>query len=38
LGLSQQKLGDAVKAKAAFDRLAAEYPRSEAARRIPKGN
>jgi tol-pal system protein YbgF len=36
LGLVQQKLGDAAKAKSYFDRLATEYPRSEAARRIPR--
>ncbi len=37
LGLCQEKLGDAVKAKSYFERLRAEYPRSEAARRIPPG-
>jgi tol-pal system protein YbgF len=37
LGLVQQKLGNPAKAKAYFDRLVAEYPRSEAARRVPKG-
>jgi len=37
LGLCQEKLGDAAKARGYFNRLGAEYPRSEAARRIPKG-
>jgi tol-pal system protein YbgF len=37
LGLCEEKLGDAAKAKRYFDRLGADYPRSEAARRIPKG-
>jgi tol-pal system protein YbgF len=35
LGVSQQKLGDPVKAKASFDRLTELYPQSEAARHIP---
>jgi tol-pal system protein YbgF len=35
LGMSHQKLGNPVKAKEVFDRLAQTYPRSEAARRIP---
>jgi tol-pal system protein YbgF len=35
LGLCQGKLGDGAKAKTYFDRLGAEYPRSEAAHRIP---
>ncbi len=35
LGLCQEKLGNAAKAKGYFDRLAREFPRSEAARRIP---
>jgi len=35
LGISQQKLGNPAKAKEAFDRLAQQYPQSEAARRIP---
>jgi tol-pal system protein YbgF len=35
LGMSQDKLGHADKARAAYDRLAREYPKSEAARRIP---
>jgi tol-pal system protein YbgF len=35
LGLCQQKLGNEAKATAYFDRLAREFPRSEAARRIP---
>jgi tol-pal system protein YbgF len=37
LGLCQERLGDLSKAKGYFERLAAEYPRSEAAHRIPKG-
>jgi tol-pal system protein YbgF len=37
LGLCQQKLGNAEKAKGYFDRLARDYPRSDAARRIPDG-
>ena len=36
LGISHQKLGNPVKAKECFDRLAQTYPRSEAARRIPQ--
>jgi tol-pal system protein YbgF len=35
LGLCQQKLGDAARAKGYFQRLETEFPRSEAARRIP---
>lgn len=35
LGMCQQKLGNKEKAKSYFDRLAREFPRSEAARRIP---
>jgi tol-pal system protein YbgF len=35
LGMSQQKLGNPVKAKEAFDRLAQSYPQSEAAHHIP---
>ena len=35
LGMSQQKLGDPVKAKESFDRLTELYPQSDAARRIP---
>jgi tol-pal system protein YbgF len=35
LGMSQQKLGDPVKAKESFERLTELYPQSEAARRIP---
>jgi tol-pal system protein YbgF len=35
LGVSHQKLGDPVKAKECFDRLARSYPRSEAAHHIP---
>jgi tol-pal system protein YbgF len=35
LGLCQEKLGNEGKAKSYFDRLAREFPRSEAARRIP---
>jgi tol-pal system protein YbgF len=35
LGLSQEKLGNEAKAKTYFDRLMREFPRSEAARRIP---
>jgi tol-pal system protein YbgF len=37
LGLCEQKLGDLSRAKGYFERLGAEYPRSEAAHRIPKG-
>jgi tol-pal system protein YbgF len=37
LGLCQQKLGDAAKAKTYFERLGSEYPKSEAVRRIPTG-
>jgi tol-pal system protein YbgF len=37
-GLCQQKLGNAAKAKTFFERLAREFPRSEAARRIPADN
>ncbi|HEX3345282.1 MAG TPA: tol-pal system protein YbgF [Polyangiaceae bacterium] len=35
LGMSHQKLGNPVKAKECFDRLAHAYPQSEAARHIP---
>ena len=35
LGISQQKLGNTVKAKECFDRLAQQYPGTEAVRRIP---
>jgi tol-pal system protein YbgF len=35
LGMSQQKLGNPVKAKEIFDRLAQTYPQSEAVRHIP---
>jgi tol-pal system protein YbgF len=35
LGLCAQKMGDPAKARAYFDRLAQQYPQSEAARRIP---
>jgi tol-pal system protein YbgF len=35
LGLCQQKLGNLPKAKVYFDRLMHDFPRSEAARRIP---
>jgi tol-pal system protein YbgF len=35
LGISAQKLGNQAKSQAYFDRLAHDYPRSEAARRIP---
>lgn len=38
LGMSQQKLGNPVKAKASFDRLQREFPRSEASRRVPSGD
>jgi tol-pal system protein YbgF len=38
LGLCQQKLGNLPKAKAYFDRLMHDFPRSEAARRIPTEN
>jgi tol-pal system protein YbgF len=38
LGLCQEKLGNEAKAKSYFDRLAHEFPRSEAARRIPTGS
>jgi tol-pal system protein YbgF len=37
LGLCQQKLGNQEKAKSYFDRLSHDFPRSEAARRIPNG-
>jgi tol-pal system protein YbgF len=37
LGLCEEKLGDAAKAKGYFDRLRADYPKSEAVRRIPTG-
>jgi tol-pal system protein YbgF len=35
LGMSQQKLGNPIKAKEIFDRLAQTYPQSEAVRHIP---
>jgi tol-pal system protein YbgF len=35
LGICYQKLGDAPRAKSYFDKLAREFPRSEATRRIP---
>jgi tol-pal system protein YbgF len=35
LGMAQQKLGNAAKAKECFDRLLQLYPQSEAARRVP---
>jgi tol-pal system protein YbgF len=35
LGMAQEKLGHADKAREAFGRLTRDYPRSEAARRIP---
>jgi tol-pal system protein YbgF len=35
LGISHQKLGNPVKAKECFDRLAQSYPQSDAARHIP---
>jgi tol-pal system protein YbgF len=38
LGRCQQKQGDDAKAKGTFHRLGAEYPQSEASRRIPPGN
>ena len=38
LGICQQKLGNPEKAKAYFDKLAKEYPRSDAARRIPSAD
>jgi tol-pal system protein YbgF len=37
LGLSAQKMGDPALARQRFDRLRREFPRSEAARRIPDG-
>jgi tol-pal system protein YbgF len=37
LGLSHQKLGDEAKARGYFQRLAKEFPGSEAAHRIPTG-
>jgi tol-pal system protein YbgF len=37
LGLCQQKLGNQEKAKSYFDRLSHDFPRSEAAHRIPDG-
>jgi len=36
LGIAQQKLGNQARAKAAFDKLARDYPKSDAARRIPR--
>jgi len=38
LGLAQQKLGNPQKAKAYFDKLTHDYPRSDAARRIPENH
>jgi tol-pal system protein YbgF len=38
LGLANQKLGNLPKAKSYFDRLMHDFPRSEAARRIPTGS
>jgi tol-pal system protein YbgF len=38
LGICQQKLGNPTKAKTYFDRLLRDFPRSEAARRIPTGD
>jgi TolA-binding protein len=35
LGMAHDKLGHAAKAKECFDRLAQQFPDSEAARRIP---
>ncbi|MBL8607422.1 MAG: tol-pal system protein YbgF [Myxococcales bacterium] len=35
LGIAHDKMGHADKARAAYDRLAREYPKSDAARRIP---
>jgi tol-pal system protein YbgF len=35
LGICQQKLGNRAKAQTYFERLSRDYPRSEAARRIP---
>jgi tol-pal system protein YbgF len=35
LGVTQQKLGNAAKARESFDRLARQYPESDAARHIP---
>jgi hypothetical protein len=35
--MTQQKLGNAAKAKECFDRLAQEHPDSDAARHIPSG-
>ena len=35
LGMSHQKLGNPIKAKECFDRLAQSYPQSEAVRHIP---
>jgi tol-pal system protein YbgF len=35
LGMCEEKLGDTAKAKTYFDRLGTEYPKSEAARRVP---
>jgi tol-pal system protein YbgF len=36
LGIAQQKLGNQTRARAAFDKLAHDYPKSDAARRIPR--
>ncbi len=38
LGISQQKLGNPQKAKTYFDKLTREWPRSDAARRIPENH
>lgn len=38
LGISQQKLGNAQKAQTYFDKLTREWPRSDAARRIPSSS
>jgi tol-pal system protein YbgF len=37
LGLSEQRLGDAASARQSFDRLRRDFPRTDAARRIPAG-
>jgi tol-pal system protein YbgF len=37
LGMSQEKLGNSAKARDCFQRLAKEFPQSDAARRIPVG-
>jgi len=38
LGMCAQKAGDPVRARSYFDRLAQQYPQSEAARRIPSAS